>query len=328
MRSIILMVCLSLEIFALNLSEWLDSTGIDTIKLLNYEEETLFITKDLGIEPYPIIDGPSGICVNKENKVYILDNVKKRIVIFSNKGEILKEIHLKNFNWRFVGTEGSLLMDEFSNFYIISWNSYEYDNLCHFKYDSLGNKIGEKLSIPFKGLNVKLENIKMIKEKEDTRNNRVRIFSFEVNCLHNKLDIPIYIPSGFKILEKRILGVDSIGNIYFHVSINKLYSSTLSYDKAEKQIERAHIIYKYNHKYNLRGIIFKSIKNVGGIEIVTLGGDGNLYMMCYGWSFRCGDIPDWVKEDKNMPEEEKEKWREPIWEPTPVKIIKYSFKEE
>ena len=68
--------------------------------------------------------------------------------------------------------------------------------------------------------------------------------------------------------------------------------------------------------------------NVSGIgfEIWSLGRDGEIYLLKYRFKYIVtNELPNWVKKDPNMSNEEKKKWRREYMAPEGyVYVIKFS----
>jgi hypothetical protein len=307
---------------------------IDTTKLEKYERKVIIKAKvgkgpgEIGVIGEGETVGPSGIAIDDKGQIYILDGINHRISKFSQKGEYITSIVLsEKLNLPTATIDNVLFIDENNNFYV----KIPETEVVAYKFDSMGKLIETKEQFPKYLLNTQHKSVKEDFSSFLVKADKNRIISYEIaDSLQNReyiIKLPLVERIGWEYLIFGFLGFDLNGNSYVQVVAREIIqASDVSVERVVSAVKEQ-IIFKHNSEGRLVAKIRVNVPRAG-TAIWIAGNDGSLYMLNYSFKKALRDLPSWV-EESNIPDEEKEKYRESYLVPEEyVYVIKFTKMEE
>jgi len=314
---------------------------IDTTKLEKYERKVIIKAKvgkgpgEIGVIGEGTEEGPKGIAVDSAGNVFILDQINERIIKFSSSRKYRKLISIPIIASDLVGLEENhLFIDDEGNFYIRVRIPRVGDRI-KYKFDGDGNVLARDINMPKSLLNMQGKsvtgNLCKIKADRDT----VLYYYINDSVTNRKYTIDLLLPkrSGWEYVVDHysFIGFDKEDHAYIAIISWEVLSAWPPNEGMEKSLKRniEQIVYKFNDEGQMVAMIKEKTSGIG-FEFWTLGGDGALYLLKYAFKFVVTDeVPDWVKNDSTMSDEQKKQWRREYMAPEGyVYVIKFSKVEE
>jgi hypothetical protein len=283
------------------------------------------------------MEGPKGIAVDSMGNIYILDNLNRRVVKFSDEGKYIAHVILIDIEKYQEGLENHLFVDDENHMYIKTRTvRFGEPNLCKYIYDKEGGLLKTDTEMPKSLQNMENKiiacDINRYTTLGATLDTAIHYFitdsSVGTICT---LTVPLTAREGweYSIGPHSFLGFDKNGIAYIHIALWEYIPAWLPVNTGGiSRRKEEHIIFGYKKEGAVISVIVAQSPGMG-YEIWTIGGDGALYLMKYGFKTVITDeLPEWLK-DQDIPEEAKERWRRRYTAPEGhVYVIKYTRVEE